>query len=164
MSMLHLKIGLVLLFMCVAVGLLILVGRNLVCIHDEMNHLFTLSVLLQPAGDHHRHKTKPPDLIVPIYHHHQHHYKSTNSLKMPSHRSRPSALPQLLAHKIDLFEGNVNRRGRVRPTLAKKHWDWPGNAFYVLLCIALIVSPVIVMIIIVAPIVKKFTSRESENF
>lgn len=143
MWMLHLKIGLVLLFMYAAVGLLILVGRDLVCIRDEMNYLSTLSVL-QPAGDHHRHKTKPPGLIAPIYHHHQHHHKNIKNLKMPS---PPSALPHLMAHRNDLFEGNVNRRGRVRPTLAKKHWDWPGNAIYVMLVITLIVSPVIFMII-----------------
>lgn len=150
MSMLHLKIGLVLLFMYAAVGFLILVGRDLVCIHDEMNYISTLSVL-QPASDHHRHKTKPPGLIAPIYHHHQYHHKDIINLKMPS------ALPHLMAHRNDLFEGNVNRRGRVRPTLAKKHWDWPGKAIYALLVITLIFAPVTFMIIIVAPIMKKIT-------
>lgn len=151
MSMLHLKIGLVLLFMYAAVGFLILVGRDLVCIRDEMNYLSTLSVLQPAGGDHHRHKTKPPGLIAPIYHHHQHHHKNIIDLKMPSAGQR------LMAHRIDLFEGNVNRRGRVRPTLAKKHWDWPGNAFYAFLVITIIVAPTALMIIYVAPIMRKIT-------
>jgi hypothetical protein len=151
MSMLHLKIGLVLLFMYAAVGFLILVGRDLVCIRDEMNYLSTLSVL-QPAGDHHRHNPKPPGLIAPIYHHHQHRHNNIRDLKMP-----PPALPRLMAHRIDLFEGNVNRRGRVRPTLAKKHWEWPGKAFHALLVITFIVAPTMLMIIYVAPIMRKIT-------